>query len=108
MPPLRAGPFFVSVIDDLNAPRIILGESAQIDPSDREPIDGKLFMVRWNGNDDRRSIAQLGAEADGAWELGFMNDATRHLADIVTGAARSIRPASLVPSASALHGQRRA
>jgi hypothetical protein len=73
---LRQSRFFSLVLDNLNAPRVEPGEHVQIDPSDREPIDGKLFMVGWN--DGRRSIVQLRAVADGAWEFGFVNDPARH------------------------------
>jgi hypothetical protein len=71
--------FYMVVVDDLNAPRIEPGESAVINTGDREPMDGRLFLVRWN--DGRRSIVVLRAVAESEppmWEAGFLNDPTTH------------------------------
>jgi len=57
----------VSVFDDDGEPHLKKGEVAVVDPEDREPANGELFLIRWEGG--REAFVSV-KEREGCWMIG--------------------------------------
>lgn len=57
---LPAGCFAFEVPDDTSAPHLRAGEFVVVDPVDKEPAEGELFVITWKSSIDRRAeIVQM-------------------------------------------------
>ena len=52
--------------DDRHAPHLRVGEFAVIDPTDRQPVSGELYMVRW-ADTGREAVMQVLIRDEGVW-----------------------------------------
>jgi hypothetical protein len=55
-----AGCFTFEVPDDTSVPHLRAGEFVVVDPADREPAEGELFVITWKSSFDRKAeIVQM-------------------------------------------------